>query len=137
MVWLGEFLVHVADEEDTALAATSGIFAQSCLSDGLSLGSSPQTSGVASNGSQTSQLPGRSELVGEVGKTQGSEGGPEHSGLLDGESVGVNVEAGVTGGEAGVGVVTALVIVVLHVQVGELGVLYPQGATVVVDILTV
>ena len=135
MVRLGELLVHVADEEDTALTSTSRIFAQG--SDGLSLSCSTQARGVATNSSQPGQLPGSSELVGEVGKTQGSEGSPQHPGLLDVERVGVNVKGGVAGGQAGVGVVSALVIVVLHVQVGELGVLYPQGATVVVDILTI
>ena len=137
MVWLGELLVHVADEEDTALASTARIFPQSSLSDGLSLSCSPQTGGIATNGSEAGQGPGSSELVGEVGETQGGEGSPQHAGLLDGERVGVNVKAGVAGGQTGVGVVSALVIVVLHIQVGELGVLYPQGATVVVDILTI
>ena len=137
MVRLGQLLVHVADEKDTALSSTSGIFPQSGLGNGLSLGGSPQPGGVASNGGQSGQLTGSPELVGEVGKTQGGEGGPQHPRLLDGERVGVNVETGVASREAGVGVVSALVIVVLHVQVGELGVLYPQGATVVVDILTI
>ena len=136
MVWLGELLVHVADEKDTALTSSTRIFPEGSLSDGLSLSSAPQTRGVATYSGQPGQLTS-SELVGEVGKTQGSEGSAEHPGLLDGERVGVNVHAGVAGGETGVGVVSALVIVVLHVQVGELGVLYPQGATVVVDILTI
>ena len=139
MIWLGEFLVHVANQQDTSLSSTSGIFTQSCLCDGLSLSCSSQPSGVATptNSSQSSELTGSSELVGEVGKAQGGEGGAEHAGLLDGESVGVNVKAGVTGGQTGVGVISALVIVVLDVEVGQFGVLYSQGAAVVVDILTI
>ena len=41
------------------------------------------------------------------------------------------------GGQGGVGVVPRLVIVVLHVQVGQLGILYPQSTAGVVDILPV
>ena len=93
MIWLGEFLVHVADQEDTALTSTSGIFPQSSLSDGLGLSRSPQARGwvVTSDSRQPGQLSGSTELVGEVGETQGGEGGAQHPGLLDGERVGVNV----------------------------------------------
>ena len=47
------------------------------------------------------------------------------------------IHAGVSCGEAGVGVVPGLVVVVLDVQVTQLGVLYPQRAAVVVDVLPV
>ena len=47
------------------------------------------------------------------------------------------VHGGVAGGQCGVGVVPALVVVVLDVQVGQLGVLYPEGAACVVNVLSV
>ena len=47
------------------------------------------------------------------------------------------VHAGVSCGKAGVGVVPGLVVVVHDVQVTPLGVLYPQRAAVVVDVLPV
>ena len=79
------------------------------------------------------------ELVGKVGETEGGEGGAEHPRLLEGEGIGVaqGVHTGVPSGEAGVGVVTGLVIVVLDVQVTQLGVLDPQRAAVVVNVLAV
>jgi len=56
------------------------------------------------------------------------------SGTCEGEG---RVERGVAGGQVGVGVVSALVIVVLDVEAVELGVLDAQGAARVVDVLPV
>ena len=49
----------------------------------------------------------------------------------------VQVHPGLPGGQGGVGVVPRLVVVVLHVQVGQLRVLDSQGAAGVVDVLPV
>ena len=49
----------------------------------------------------------------------------------------VQIHSRLPGGKGRVGVVARLVVVVLHVQVGQLGVLNPQGAAGVVDVLTV
>ena len=49
----------------------------------------------------------------------------------------VQIHSRLPGGKGWVGVVARLVVVVLHVQVGQLGVLNPQGAAGVVDVLTV
>jgi hypothetical protein len=55
-------------------------------------------------------------------------------GTCEGEG---RVERGVARGQVGVGVVSALVIVVLDVEAVELGVLDAQGAARVVDVLPV
>ena len=49
----------------------------------------------------------------------------------------MQVHPGLPGGQGGVGVVPRLVVVVLHVQVGQLRVLDSQGAAGVVDVLPV
>ena len=49
----------------------------------------------------------------------------------------VQIHSRLASGKGRVGVVARLVVVVLHVQVGQLGVLDPQGAAGVVDVLTV
>ena len=179
VVGLGELLVHVADEEDAALAAAApGVFPQRGLGDGLGLhlgsassnttcnshfsstceinsnildcwydssilkeqGENFTCTRVASDGSEAGELTRRAELVGKVGEAERGEGRAEHAGaLLEGEGARAvdTVQAGVPGGQRGVGVVAGLVVVVLHVQVTQLGVLYPQGAAVVVDVLPV
>ena len=47
------------------------------------------------------------------------------------------VHGGVAGGQCGVGIVPALVIVVLDIQVGQLRVLNPEGAACVINVLSV
>ena len=49
----------------------------------------------------------------------------------------VQIHSRLASGKGRVRVVARLVVVVLHVQVGQLGVLNPQGAAGVVDVLTV
>ena len=78
MVRLCELLVHVADQEDAALApGGSGVLAQGGLGHGLSLcsgGASDPRARVASDGRQSGELARGPELVGKVGEAEGGEG---------------------------------------------------------------
>lgn len=69
-----------------------------------------------------------SKLLRQVGEPHGSEGRAQHALLLERERpASVQLQARLASGQGGVRVVSRFVVVVLHIQVGQLGVLDPAN----------